>query len=61
MTWGGALARLGWRLAPVTDGRCQVRTPDGMCSAGASRYITGGWVCGLHREQLAAVITGRSA
>lgn len=59
MTWRDAVALRGWRLEPG-DG-CQIRTPDGVCRAGATRYITGGWVCGPHYEQLAVVITGRSA
>jgi hypothetical protein len=60
ITWGGALAVLGWRLEPATGG-CQVRTPDGRCRAEVTRRITGGWVCGRHYSALCSVIIRRSA
>jgi hypothetical protein len=60
ITWEGALAALGWRLAPVTGG-CQIRTPDRVCGAEITRRITGGWVCGQHYFALCSAITRRSA
>lgn len=58
-TWGGALTLLGWRLAPVIGG-CQILAGGSLCGAETRHRITGGWICGRHHEQLAAVITGRN-
>ncbi|HET9969190.1 MAG TPA: hypothetical protein VFQ68_13225 [Streptosporangiaceae bacterium] len=60
ITWGGALAVLGWRLCP-TIGGCQVVEASQLCGAETTRRITGGWVCGPHYSALCSVIIRRSA
>lgn len=60
ITWGSALAVLGWRLSP-TIGGCQIVKASQLCGAETTRKITGGWVCGPHYSALCSVITRMSA
>lgn len=56
MTWADALALLGWRLVPLSEG-CEISQGGPTCGAAAARHISDGWVCYQHYEALAIVIT----
>jgi hypothetical protein len=60
VTWGDALAMLGWRLSRVIGG-CQIVEAHQLCGMETTRRITDGWVCGPHYSALCSVISRRSA